>query len=40
MLIYRDDIRKIVKVLVEIIKNIEIGFLMVVFFEGGCKNCD
>ncbi|MBG0762078.1 1-acyl-sn-glycerol-3-phosphate acyltransferase [Acholeplasma laidlawii] len=40
MPIYRDDTRKTAKALVETIKNIETGFSMVVFPEGGRKNRD
>src|SRR5690606_15485757 len=40
MPIYRDDTRKTAKALVETIKNIEAGFSMVVFPEGGRKNRD
>lgn len=38
MPVYRDDNRKTAKALVETIKNIENGFAMVVFPEGGRKN--
>ena len=40
MPIYRDDTRKTAKALVQTIKNIEAGFSMVVFPEGGRKNRD
>src|SRR5690554_1468060 len=40
MPVYRDDNRKTAKALVQTIKNIEQGFSMVVFPEGGRKNRD
>ncbi len=40
MPVYRDDNRKTAKALVETIKNIENGFAMVVFPEGGRKHRD
>lgn len=40
MPVYRDDTRKTAKALVQTIKNIEAGFSMVVFPEGGRKNRD